>query len=116
MEANTFNNALIRWQTFNQLGVVVSSQHMAMKFPSKDKVIIKIKVDLKEACECYAQILKVTVYYLKVPLIHRLTQTEVLELPNGTKDEENNVKQQCHNIELEQHLLDSVKERVNLDP
>lgn len=37
---------------------IISTSHLAMKFPSPTKDILTVQVDQKEARECYAEILK----------------------------------------------------------
>ena len=43
----------------NRLMAIVSTPHLAMKFPSKTGDILTIHVDQKEARECYAESLRV---------------------------------------------------------
>jgi len=53
VEAETSYNVLIGQQTLNQLGAVVSTPHMAMKFPTSNEIIITVKADPKKARQCY---------------------------------------------------------------
>ena len=53
----------------NQLSVVISTPHMAMKFPTENNSIIIMKVNHKVVQECYSQSLK-----------EHLTQSKVLPL------------------------------------
>jgi len=66
VDADTSYNVLIGRRTLNQLGTVVSTPHMAMKFPAPDGTIITVKADPKEAWLCYVKSLKVTSYSLKI--------------------------------------------------
>jgi len=47
VEVDTSYNVLICQKTLNQLSVVVSTPHIAMKFPESDGSIIIVKVDPK---------------------------------------------------------------------
>lgn len=42
----------------NALGAIVSTPHLAMKFPLKDKQIATIHVDQQEARQCYVNSLR----------------------------------------------------------
>jgi len=66
---------LIGRQTLNQLGAVVSTPHMAMKFPTLNGTLITVKVDPNEAKQCYMQSLKINPYSLKA-VGEQATQTE----------------------------------------
>ena len=48
VEADTSYNVFIGCQTLNQLGAIVSTPHMAMKFSGPDGTIITIKADPKD--------------------------------------------------------------------
>jgi len=59
--ADTSYNVLIGRHTLNQLGAIVSTPHMAMKFSAPNGTIITVKAtDLKETRQCYVKSLKVT--------------------------------------------------------
>jgi len=49
IEADTSYNVLIGRRTLNQLGAIVSTLHMAMKFPAPDGTIVTVRADQKEA-------------------------------------------------------------------
>jgi len=59
IDANTSYNILLRRSSLNKLGAIVSTPHLAMKFPSLSGDILTIHVDQKIARECYAEILRV---------------------------------------------------------
>jgi len=65
VDADTSYNVLIGRRTLNQLEAIVSTSHMAMKFPAPNGTIITVKVDPNEARQCYMQSLKVNPYSLK---------------------------------------------------
>jgi len=90
IDADTSYNVLIGRHTLNQLGAVVSTPHMAMKFSVPNGTIIAVKADPKESRQCYVESLKVTLYSLKT-VAERATQTEELEAPSA----------ECNNVVLE---------------
>ena len=51
-------NILLGRPTLNRIGVVPSTRHMKVKFPSMEGVVITIKSDQKEAKKCYENSLK----------------------------------------------------------
>jgi len=55
IDANTLYNILLRRSSLNKLGVIISTPHLAMKFPSLSGDILTIHVDQKIARECYAK-------------------------------------------------------------
>ena len=55
----TFYNILIRCPSHNELGAIISTPHLAMKFPSEDGKIITIRVDQMSGMECYIVSLKI---------------------------------------------------------
>ncbi|XP_020229965.1 uncharacterized protein LOC109810808 [Cajanus cajan] len=59
VEANTSYNIIIRRTTLNQLGAVVSTPHLTMKFPGSGGKIICVRANQKSARQCYAESLKV---------------------------------------------------------
>jgi len=59
VEVDTSYNVLIGRRILNALGAIVSTPHMAMKFPSEQVDIISVKAEPKTARECYAQSLRV---------------------------------------------------------
>jgi len=54
IDANTSYNILLGRSLLNKLGVIVSTLHLVMKFPSLSGDILTIHVDQKIARECYA--------------------------------------------------------------
>jgi len=105
VEADTSYNVLIGRCTLNQLGAVVSTPHMAMKFPAPDGTIVTVKADPKEAQQCYVQSLKVSPYSLKT-IGERATQTEELQTPVA----------ECNQVEQSAINHTSDEEEVDLDP
>jgi len=59
IDANTSYNILLERQSINRLMAIVSTPHLAMKFPSPLGDILTVHVDQKEARECYAESLRV---------------------------------------------------------
>jgi len=51
-------NFLLGQPSLNRLGVVASTTHMKMKFPSPERGMITINSDQKMARKCYESILK----------------------------------------------------------
>lgn len=49
VDANTSYFALIDRKTLNELGAVVSTPHLKMKFPTLTGKVVTIKVDQKQA-------------------------------------------------------------------
>lgn len=113
VDADTSYNLLIGRCTLNQLGAVVSTPHMAMKFAALNGTIITIKADPKEAQQCYMYSLKITPYSLKT-IEERATQIEELETPLA----------ECNNVvleggqqsETETVTGDTIGDGVDLDP
>jgi len=59
VEANTSYNILLGRSSLNQLGAIVSSPHLAMKFPSPAGEVITVHVNQKTTRECYAASLRI---------------------------------------------------------
>ncbi|XP_020211745.1 uncharacterized protein LOC109796485 [Cajanus cajan] len=59
MHANTSYNILLGRPSLNKLRAIVSTPHLAMKFPSEEGTIITLHADQKTARECYFANLKV---------------------------------------------------------
>ena len=59
IDANTSYNILLGRPSINRLMAIVSTPHLAMKFPSRSGDILTVHVDQKEARECYAESLRV---------------------------------------------------------
>jgi len=59
IDANTSYNILLGRPSINRLMAIVSTPHLATKFPSKMGDILTVHVDQKEARECYVESLQV---------------------------------------------------------
>jgi len=59
INTNTSYNILLGRPSINRLMAIVSTPHLAMKFPSRIGDILTVHVDQKEARECYAESLRV---------------------------------------------------------
>jgi len=59
INANTSYNIILGRSSLNKLGAIVSTPHLAMKFPSLSGDILTIHVDQKVAREYYAESLRV---------------------------------------------------------
>ena len=59
IDANTSYNILLGRSSLNKLGAIISTPHLAMKFPSLSGDILVIHVDQKIARECYTESLRV---------------------------------------------------------
>jgi len=59
IDANTLYNILLGRPTINRLMAIVSTLHLAMKFPSTSGDILTVHVDQKVSRECYVEILRV---------------------------------------------------------
>ena len=60
MDAPKSYNALLGRSSLNKLGVIVSTPHLAIKFPTEKGEIATIYVNQRDARECYAVGLKMT--------------------------------------------------------
>ena len=58
-EVRAFYNILLGRPSINRLMAIVSTPHLAMKFPSRTWDILTVHVDQKEERECYAKSLRV---------------------------------------------------------
>ncbi|XP_020218715.1 uncharacterized protein LOC109801949 [Cajanus cajan] len=67
VEAYTSYNIIIGRPTLNQLGAVVSTSHLTMKFSRHNGDIISIKANQKIARQCYVESLKVSTPYVCQP-------------------------------------------------
>jgi len=59
VNANTSYNILLGWSPINRLGAIISTPHLAMKFPFSSDDIVIVQVDQKVARERYVARLKV---------------------------------------------------------
>ncbi|XP_014493474.1 uncharacterized protein LOC106755772 [Vigna radiata var. radiata] len=62
VEANTSYNALLGHPCLNAFGAIVSTPHLAMKFPSGRGEICTVRADQKTTRQCYTASLKATTY------------------------------------------------------
>ncbi|KAL3033141.1 hypothetical protein AAZX31_02G120600 [Glycine max] len=62
VDANTSYFALIDRKTLNELGAIVFTPHLPMKFPTLTSEIVTVKVDQKQVRQCYVVSLKVAPY------------------------------------------------------
>ena len=62
VDANTSYFALIGRKTLNELGAIVSTPYLTMKFPTLTREIVTVKADQKQAPQCYTESLKVAPY------------------------------------------------------
>ncbi|XP_017426213.1 uncharacterized protein LOC108334788 [Vigna angularis] len=60
VEANTSYNALLGRPCLNAFGAIVSTPHLAMKFPTEHGDICTVRADQRTARQCYVAGLKVT--------------------------------------------------------
>ena len=60
VDACTSYNALLGRSSLNKLGAIVSTPHLAMKFPTEKGEIATIYVNQRDARNCYAAGLKMT--------------------------------------------------------
>jgi len=58
IDVNTSYNILLGQSSLNKLGAIVSTPHLAMKFPSPSRDILSVHVDQKVAKECYVESLR----------------------------------------------------------
>jgi len=123
VEADTSYNVLIRRRTLNALGAIVSTSHMAMKFPSEQDDIIIVKAEPKTARECYAQSLRVNPYTVRGTNSSAVTPPNLKVLEDNIKEECNEVEPtstklktfQCFNIKLEHKEEQEEEVEVDLD-
>lgn len=59
VEANTSYNVLLSRPCLNSIRAIVSTPHLAMKYPAEDDKICMVRVDQRVGRECYAIRLKV---------------------------------------------------------
>ena len=76
VDASTSYNVLLGCPSLNTLGAVVSTPHLAMKFPSPSGDILTIHCDQRLACECYMVSLRA-----QLPI----QQTNHIERPPGSR-------------------------------
>ena len=122
VEANTSYNVLIGRRTLNGLGAIVSTPHMATKFPLDQGDIITIKAEPKIAWECYAQSLRLNLYTVKRTDLLAATFSTVFEIFETSIDEECNRAEtifakleifKCFNMESKYE--DDSKDEIQVD-
>jgi len=90
VDADTSSFALISRKTLNKLGAIVSTPHLTMKFPTLTSEIVTIKIDQKQARQCYAKILKVALYPpIREPTMSHITVTkdsQVMTVDEGSQN------------------------------
>jgi len=60
VDVNTSYNALLGRPSLNKLGAIVSTPHLAMKFPSERRGVVTVYADQCTARECYVASLRLT--------------------------------------------------------
>ncbi|XP_014492389.1 uncharacterized protein LOC106754837 [Vigna radiata var. radiata] len=83
VEANTSYNALLGRPCLNAFGVIVSTPHLAMKFPTDKGNICTVRADERTARQCYVAGLKVTPYRKE-----NRTETILIDLDPRTNTDE----------------------------
>lgn len=68
LDANTSHNVLLNRPTLNKLEAIISTPHLAMKFPSSIGEIVTIKADQADAHECYVKSCKVELYNMAIAI------------------------------------------------
>ncbi|XP_017438478.1 uncharacterized protein LOC108344556 [Vigna angularis] len=86
VEANTSYNALLGRPCLNAFGAIVSTPHLAMKFPTKRGTICTVRVDQRTARQCYVAGLKVTPFI--PPRKARGAETAAIDLDPRTNIDE----------------------------
>ena len=111
VDADTTYNVLIERRMLNQLRAIVSTPHMAMKFPVSNGEIITVKADPKKARQCYMQSLRVVPYTLRTTMEGQAAQAVGKQSPETTE---------CNNMESAPTpvLKDKSQEygEIDLDP
>ncbi|XP_047165138.1 uncharacterized protein LOC124834482 [Vigna umbellata] len=82
VEANASYNALLGRPCLNEFGAIVSTPHLAMKFPTKEGSICTVRADQRTARQCYVAGLKVTPFI--PPRKTRGAETAAIELDPRT--------------------------------
>ncbi|XP_020205193.1 uncharacterized protein LOC109790452 [Cajanus cajan] len=91
VHTSTSYNILLGRPSLNRLGAIVSTPHLAMKFPAESRHVITIHADQKTARECYFASLrlpKVNEAREEPKGLHSVSQQSVIDLdPRIDKDE-----------------------------
>ncbi|XP_020215666.1 uncharacterized protein LOC109799505 [Cajanus cajan] len=91
VHANTSYNILLGRPSLNQLGAIVSTPHLAMKFPADSGQVITVHADQKTARECYFASLRLPEMKPEVTKpagVHSVSQQSTLDLnPRIYQDE-----------------------------
>ena len=75
-------NAIIGWLTLNALRAVVSTYHLAMKFPVGD-LVGEVRSGQAESRQCYAMSIRVAEKHKIVNVVFYLEDVEVPPTPNN---------------------------------
>jgi len=59
VDADTSYNVLLGKPSLKKLGAIVSTPHLAIKFPPSIREIVTVKVDQIDACECHVKSCKI---------------------------------------------------------
>ncbi|XP_017428574.1 uncharacterized protein LOC108336614 [Vigna angularis] len=89
VEANTSYNALLGRPCLNAFGAIVSTPHLAMKFPTESGTICTVRADQRTARQCYVAGLKVTPF---VPT----TRAKGAEIATVHLDPRTNIDERLH--------------------
>jgi len=73
-------NILLGRPSLNTLGVVVSTYHSTMKFPSTSGDIITIHVEQPTTTECYSSILRIKLRSPSPRMMHNMEKIEVEDM------------------------------------
>ncbi|XP_027927449.1 uncharacterized protein LOC114184336 [Vigna unguiculata] len=85
VEANTSYNVLLGRPCLNAFGAIVSTLHLAMKFPSDKGTICTVHADQQIARQCYAAGLRITPYSRPRKQHRSEPEGEIKEIPLGSQ-------------------------------
>ena len=97
VDACTSYNALLGRSSLNKLGAIVSTPHLAMKFPTKKGEIATVYVNQRDDRECYAAGLKMT---LKVDGEDSRNMVAMVDLDPRLNDERLEPKEETTSVAL----------------
>nr|KYP73948.1 hypothetical protein KK1_006609 [Cajanus cajan] len=106
VDAHTSYNILLGQPSLNMLGAVVSTPHLAMKFPSDKGKIITIHADQKAARECYFASLQVAPIERKSKSksVHVVNSSASVEEPVWDLDPRMNDEERVEPVESKREL------------